>query len=196
MFVLLPANDAAQGYEDHTYHAAELGRSEECAVSLTEIFQILGNLGEFAGALLLFISLIYVGVQVRSNTRATQAHIFQARSQQAQEFFLTAATSDALSEALMKADWDNPAKMDSLSELERMRVFNFHLANKQRIDNLFYQYKNGYLTEDFYNENVKNIIRKRGRFWIESGMTGSGSTSFNEEVERIVNDAEGTDEDA
>ena len=37
-----------------------------------ELSQILGNMGEFVGAILLFVSLIFVGLQLRQNTRAVQ----------------------------------------------------------------------------------------------------------------------------
>lgn len=37
-------------------------------MSVLEISAVLGNFGEFIGALLLFISLIYVGIQIRQNT--------------------------------------------------------------------------------------------------------------------------------
>jgi hypothetical protein len=39
--------------------------------------QELGSIGEFGGALLLFVSLIYVGLQIRQNTKSQQAQIRQ-----------------------------------------------------------------------------------------------------------------------
>lgn len=41
-------------------------------MSWLELSQILGNTGEFVGAILLFVSLIFVGLQLRQNTRAVQ----------------------------------------------------------------------------------------------------------------------------
>ena len=37
-------------------------------MSVLEMSAVLGNFGKFIGALLLFISLIYVGIQIRQNT--------------------------------------------------------------------------------------------------------------------------------
>lgn len=41
-------------------------------MSWLELSQILGNTGEFVGAILLVVSLIFVGLQLRQNTRAVQ----------------------------------------------------------------------------------------------------------------------------
>ena len=41
-------------------------------MSWLELSQILGNMGEFFGAILLFVSLIFVGLQLRQNTQAVQ----------------------------------------------------------------------------------------------------------------------------
>ena len=38
--------------------------------------QLLGNFGEFFGALLLVGSLMYIGVQVKQNTAATRAQVY------------------------------------------------------------------------------------------------------------------------
>jgi hypothetical protein len=47
-------------------------------MTLLEMSQLLGNVGEFFGALLLLASLFYVAVQVRQNTQAMRASGQQA----------------------------------------------------------------------------------------------------------------------
>jgi hypothetical protein len=52
-------------------------------MSLLELSQLLGNFGEFFGAILLFASLIYVGIQVRlSNQQTSQANKIAAADSQ------------------------------------------------------------------------------------------------------------------
>ena len=47
-------------------------------MNLAEWSNVLGNFGEFAGAILLFVSLFYVAVQIRQNTVAMRATSRQA----------------------------------------------------------------------------------------------------------------------
>jgi len=56
-------------------------------MDLMSTAQLLGNFGEFFGALLLVGSLAYVGVQVRQNTAVSRAQIYQARADAMQEMF-------------------------------------------------------------------------------------------------------------
>ena len=65
-------------------------------MNIFELSELLGNFGEFFGALLLFASLVYVGVQVRQNTAVSRAQIYQARADTMQEMFIFLAGSPEL----------------------------------------------------------------------------------------------------
>ena len=85
----------------------------------------LGALGEFIGAVAVLVTLIYLAVQLRQNTEAIRAQISQARSDQAQEFFLFSADSPHIPEIWAKVVVDrtpDPTKLDDLDEAEYWRL--------------------------------------------------------------------------
>jgi hypothetical protein len=49
-------------------------------MSALEFSQLLGNYGEFVGAIGIVITLMYLAIQLRQNTRMMRASIRQARS--------------------------------------------------------------------------------------------------------------------
>ena len=52
-------------------------------------------------------------------------------------------------------------------------------------DNLYYQYRLGYLDEQFYRSRVVNSIRRLTPIWKEFGMLDAGTPEFLAEIERI-----------
>ncbi len=62
-------------------------------MSALELSQLLGNYGEFVGAIGIVITLIYLAIQVRQNTRMMRASIRQARSDSSVQLYSLGATS-------------------------------------------------------------------------------------------------------
>ena len=150
----------------------------------------LGALGEFAGAILLFISVIYVGMQIKQNTNATRAQIHQSRSDQAQQFFLHISGSDQLMELSAKFSIESsldPSVLDTFPPLELHRYRILQTSNKQRIDNMFYQYEHGFLDEEMYEEYIVSAIRGFAPLWKELGLT-TGRPAFTKEIERVLSE--------
>ena len=83
-------------------------------MNLTEWSNVLGNFGEFAGAILLFISLFYVAVQIRQNTVAMRATARQTLIDKFYELGRDFGTSPELGEILAKgmADFTSMAEED------------------------------------------------------------------------------------
>ena len=153
----------------------------------------LGALGEFAGAILLFASLVYVGLQIRQNTAATRAQIFQSRTDAFQNYAIYVSNTPEFYEIMRKLGaLDNPGgdpnKISDLTDLERFRYFWVNLANRQRSDNMYYQYTNGFLDEEFYDSNGRFVIRSQAPMWKALGLGGGGRPSFNAEIERILSE--------
>ena len=62
-------------------------------MSALEISQLLGNYGECVGAIAIVITLVYLAIQVRQNTRMMRASIRQARSDSSVHLYSLGATS-------------------------------------------------------------------------------------------------------
>ena len=93
----------------------------ESAMNLLELSEVLGNLGAFFTAILLCLSLICVGLQIRQNTNTTRAQIQQSRSEQSQAFVLQVAGSDEMLKTMLKIQFPrdfDPSRVDSLEPLE------------------------------------------------------------------------------
>ncbi len=152
----------------------------------------LGALGEFAGAMLLFASIIYVGIQIRQNTAATKGQMYQARLDSIQQAQLTIAASSELSAIMMKTTSEGELDLSKLSELtpiEREQLRNVQQCNKLRCDNLFYQYKMGLIDKEFHQEVTEAIVRSFAPLWNALGF-GFVRGSFQKEIDRIVGRSE------
>ena len=152
----------------------------------------LGSIGEFSSAILLFVSLIYVGWQIRQNTHATRAEIYQLRSDQVQQMMLFQAGSQEMAEIMEKVEGDqgiDVAKIAMLAPVERRRYQSLQAARRNRIDNMLYQYQNGFLDEEYYTDQVRSRILTLVPIWEALGLSSSGRPSFLEEIDRIVAEA-------
>ena len=138
---------------------------------MLEMTAILGNLGNFVGAIGVVGSLVYLAIQVRhsrestnANTRALDdahrlalAQTYQARSAALQESALFVAWSADFAEIFTRiGDPTMPraaaaAAFEELSTVQRFRCYNFLNAHRIRLYNLVFQYQQGMLTDEYYN---------------------------------------------
>ncbi len=150
----------------------------------------LGALGEFVGAFAVVATLAYLAIQVRQNTGMMRAQIYQARSDAGQRYQLFVAGSEEMSEILERISDDqrlDPAKLGTLTPVERRRLRFLQTAHQQRLGNVFFQYQNGLLDEDFWTA-LKPTIRSNAPVWEELGGIPERS-SFKKEVARILSEA-------
>jgi len=153
-------------------------------MDLMSTAQLLGNFGEFFGAILLFISLIYVGRQIKQNTNATRAEVYQGRANSAQDYFLMTASDSELTSLLARIDEGGLDEIDKLTTEERRRFTSFHLAGVARLDNHHYQLMNGYLEAEYYEAVLVSVIRNLAPVWrkLDLGVR----PSFRKEIDRIA----------
>jgi len=149
----------------------------------------IGAIGELLGAAAVLATLIYLALQIRQNTAATRAQIHQSRSDQALEFFLFGAGSSELMDILEKvydSDDDVPdiSKLDDLTWTEKRRLLFYSVANQQRLENMFFQYKNGFLEEQTYRRTLAPTSRQIP-LWEALGIMRFTEGDFAEEIERI-----------
>ena len=99
---------------------------------------------EIGGLIAVVLGLLFVGIEVRQNTSATQAATLQGLNDSSQEYLLSVASNPALVELQMRA----VAEPDSLSDVEARQYFLLERTRWLRSQNAFNQYRRGTLGDD------------------------------------------------
>ena len=108
-------------------------------MNLLELSEILGNFGEFVGAIGVVFTLAYLALQIRRNTEVTQAASHHAITDSLNQGNIAMATDPELTQIYLKG-MENRA---SLSEVERQRFDSLFLAYFHVFDTLFFSSRNG-----------------------------------------------------
>ena len=142
------------------------------------------------------IGIILLLIELNQNSDLLTAQIHQARS----DAFVTKRLDIADSEYLLPAyrkfrDAGGFLDMNAMDELdpdEFARIREFFVAYHRDYDNLYYQYQQGYLDDEFYEYSIQNSIRLFAPWWKRLGIaeTGSRRPSFDAEVRRIMEEYE------
>lgn len=142
------------------------------------------------------IGLILLVVELDQNSDVVRAQIHQARSDNFESFMAELADTEHLQPALTKFRAAGGSRdLSSLQKLtpdERERVRTYYNGRLMGYDNLYYQYKNGFLDEEYYDIRVVSTVRNLAPLWSELGLIRLGNenprvtTSFAEEIERIL----------
>lgn len=128
--------------------------------------QLLGNYGEFIGAIAVVITLAYLVVQVRQNTQMIRANIRQARSDSSVSLYSLGATSQ-IAEVRAKE-----LKGEDLTDVEEQRAFLWHIATWRGQQTIFFQSQEGLLDEQTASEQA-GVVRSlmafpsASRFWTQ-----------------------------
>ncbi|MCH8057317.1 MAG: hypothetical protein IIB78_05530 [Proteobacteria bacterium] len=138
------------------------------------------------------IGLILLLVELAQNNDLVRAQIHQARSDQHVVSRFDYAESEFLLPAWVKFEAGGGLRdlsaMDNLTPIEAARVTEFFKARHQDYDNLFYQYQQGYLDEEFYRHRVEPTVRLYAPWWktLKLFENENRRPSFNSEIERIM----------
>ncbi len=149
------------------------------------------NLGVLIGLILLI-------VELDQNSDLLRAQIHQARADNYESFMVEYADTEQLLQTMVKfraagAPRDVSA-LEQLDPVERDRLRSYFNGRVAGYDNLYYQYRNGFLDEDFYSIRVVNTVRTWAPVWIELGIIRPGAEnprvtkSFAAEVQRIMSE--------
>jgi len=65
--------------------------------------QLLGNYGEFVGAIAVVITLVYLSMQIRSSAKATESQVHASLSSETEMVFVALSTDEALADAMLAA---------------------------------------------------------------------------------------------
>ncbi len=162
-------------------------------MSLQETTAILGNLGEFIGAIAVVGTLFYLAVQVRHGKKATEANTRSLEANRKIALVRTYQARAAESAASLRMFVDSDVArltvkhiqsgVESLTPEERYKVKQFQMNNIERIDASYFAFQQGLLPE--YEADFVETIKQLGPLWRSLGLR-LGRKSFDDEVNRIL----------
>jgi hypothetical protein len=106
----------------------------------------LGNIGEFISSIGVIVSLVYLAVQIRKNTDTERTSTYQSVVSDFGSLNRTMSSNADLSYLFVKA-MENFGDLDSN---EKARVSQLFFATFHYFENMYYQYRKGYLEEDVW----------------------------------------------
>jgi len=156
----------------------------------------LGALGELLGSIAVLATLVYLSVQVRQNTRSMDeskklalAQTYQMRSDALQMMLVHAADSKHIGPIISKlTDAGYPediGALDYLSKEERQRFRLWQIAQETHWDNMFFQYQQGFIDEEYYRDSFRKRVKRLAPTWQALNVTGARRT-FSAEIEGIL----------
>lgn len=114
----------------------------------------LGNLGEFVSALAVVVSVLYLAIQIRQNTRSLRAQAHQSITTHIAELNRTIVENDEVAEILERGLEDPTV----LTPAEARRFNAYNSARFRHYDNLYYQYRVG-VREDSQWSGFSSMLR-------------------------------------
>jgi hypothetical protein len=159
----------------------------------------LGAIGEFVGAIGVVATLAYLAVQIRQNTHAMEegrrlalAQTYQMRADALQDMLVHAADSQHIGPLITKLTQagypEDTSALASLTAEERGRFRQWQIAQQTHWDNMFYQYQQGYLEQEYYEDSFRERVLRLAPTWRALGISG-GRASFFAEIDRLEREA-------
>lgn len=156
----------------------------------------LGALGELLGAIGVIITLAYLAVQIKQNTRSMNenkllalAQTYQMRADALQGMLVQAACSETLGPLIVKLTSlgypTDLTSLDRITEEERGIFKQWQIAQQTHWDNMFYQYQQGFIDPEYYANEFRVRVRRLAPVWQALGLLG-GRPSFCSEIESIL----------
>ena len=128
-------------------------------------WEAIGAVGDAAGGIGVVVSLVYLAIQTRSNTRAIQSASFHEVNASFAEISMAISLDAEMTELIGKALKDAP----ELTETERARFGFFALSFFRRAESMFFQSEQGTLQHESWmglRSTLRAIVQSReGRDW-------------------------------
>ena len=171
-------------------------------MTLLETAQLLGNFGEFVGAIAVVLTLGYLAIQVRNSKAAVSENTKSIRSAAA------AATQDSLAaiNELIASDSSLASLLDRVSEQgsleglssdERLRFTAVMRANTQRFESMYFRYEAGLLQPRVWTVRrnwLSGWIKTpaMAAWWVEERESSCYTDEFIEDIESVPGISLGT----
>jgi hypothetical protein len=118
-------------------------------MDLVTTAQLLGNFGEFFGAIAVVVTLIYLAGQLRQNTSALRSSTYESWNQATSSWAEYAATHATVIAAIEeKSDWD------TLSNEERLVYSGFVMKTFYTIEAAYLHHRAGAMDDDVFDARI------------------------------------------
>ena len=156
----------------------------------------LGALGEFLGSIVVLFTLVYLTVQVRQGNRSLQesrklalAQTYQMRSDALQMMLVQAADSEHIGPIITRLTTvgypEDVSALDHLTDEERGRFRQWQIAQQTHWDNMFFQYQQGFIDEEYYRDSFRERVRRLAPTW-DALKVAPARQSFVAEIDDIL----------
>jgi hypothetical protein len=106
----------------------------------------LGSLGEFISGLAVVVTLVYLALQIRHNTRAVRSSMHQDMVESTLRIAESVSDNENVGRIVLKADAD----FDSLTEEEKIRFEAYAERVFGNFESVFYSYRNSMIEQDLW----------------------------------------------
>ncbi|MBW2493425.1 MAG: hypothetical protein JRE43_01640 [Deltaproteobacteria bacterium] len=126
----------------------------------------LGNLGEFISGLAVVVTLVYLAIQIRHNTRAVRSSMHHAMIDSTLRIAESLSDNADVARIVLRADED----YDNLTQEELIRFEAYGERVFSNFESVFYSYRNSMIEEDLWesweSSYLADIKRKSmRRYW-------------------------------
>lgn len=147
-----------------------------------------GAIAEALGAIGVIASVLYLAVQIRTNTKSQESTVQHSLHEETVSRMMAFAQDTELAEKLVKAN----QSWDELTTIEKAQVASFMRAVFKGFENIYLQYQRGFYSRDDFIGAIEAIrLNMRpsyfDRFWEREKITFRGS--FQEFIDELRNDA-------
>ena len=145
-------------------------------MDLHEIAQLLGNFGEFFGAIAVVVTLGYLALQIRQNTDSLQANARHAISESFNRLNLMMAELPELAEVLSEGN-AGLSNLQSYDEKYRIGYENYNIVFMRAYEEAYAYYRRGYLDDSYWGKRAKMLkayisLPGVSEWWRGSGIAG------------------------
>ncbi len=143
-------------------------------MTLMETAQLLGNFGEFFGAIAVVGTLIYLATQIRQNTRAMRAETINAVTSNVQNEMATSILNPAVATAIAKS----VTAPHDLTDTEIVLLQGRHIAAMMARQNEYFLHQQGLLDDEIWESLNVAMRANLGTPWSRNWWSKSGRFAF------------------
>ena len=160
-----------------------------CVMSDPIPWAAVGAIGEILGAIGVIVTVAYLAIQIRHNTKALHLNSFQHDGEQMNRLSLSIVENPQFAGVVSKA-FQNPQE---LADAEYVQFNSFLIANFHVFETLYYGYTNGTVPENLWKaeeSGLKNMLAQPvvSDWWEKIIEIGPYTKEFREHVESIRKD--------
>ena len=108
--------------------------------------EVLGNIGDLVGGIGVVVTLVYLAIQIKGNTRAQQSSTLQALQSDANRLTMEVASNPQLAEVCLKSE----SGLGGLSPVERYQFDNLAMSIFEMHESAHHMYTQGQINPDVW----------------------------------------------